>query len=581
MKLVLKYLKPFAGLVVAAILLLAAQATAELNQPRLMSNIINYGVQTGDTAYIYRTGAMMLLVALGSVTASITVVLLSAKISSGFSRDLRRAVFAKVQAFSKAEVDKFSIASLITRTTNDVQQVQMVMLMGIRMMVFAPIMGVGSIIMALRTSLSLSWIIALAIIILLLTMGFVLVLVMPKFRSLQKLIDKLNLVSRENLTGLMVVRAFGNELHEQQRFGQAANDLAKTERFVNRSMAILMPFLLSVLMNGLQMMIVWFGGRAIAESTLQIGDMMAFMQYAMHVVFSFLFVSMLFVMLPRAAVSAERIAQVLGTPIMIHDPEYPAEFPEGSLEVAFEQVHFRYENAEEDALQNITFTAKPGQTTAFIGATGAGKTTLMGLLERFYDVTGGRISINDTDIREFKQSDLRQNIGFVPQKAVLFSGDIQSNVAYSEDNIADEVVREAVAIAQAQDFVDELQEGYAREIAQGGQNLSGGQKQRLSIARALARKPRIYVFDDSFSALDYKTDAKLRRALKQHTGNAIVFLVAQRVSTIMNSEQIVVLDEGRIVGVGTHKDLLRNCEVYREIAQSQLSREELEEMQNG
>jgi len=525
-------------------------------------------------SYIYRTGAVMVLVALGSGLAAACVVFLSARISAGFSRNLRRTIFMRVQAFSKVEIDKFSIASLITRSTNDVQQVQMIMLMGIRMIVFAPVMGVGGIIMALRKSIGLSWIIVLAMLVMILTLLLALFIVLPKFKSLQGLIDKLNLVSRENLTGLMVVRAFGNEQHEEQRFEQAARIYAKTERFVNRSMAIMMPFLLSVLMNGLQMMIVWFGARAIEASTLQIGDMMAFMQYAMQIVFSFLFVAMLFVMLPRAAVSAGRIKEVLDTPVSIHDPEQPVELSQDGAEVAFNNVHFRYKNAEEDVLENISFIAKPGQTTAFIGATGAGKSTLVHLLERFYDVTSGSIKINNIDIRDMQQSELRRQIGFVPQKAVLFSGSIRSNVAYGSA-CADEAVREAISIAQAEDFVSEQEEGLGHNVDQGGANLSGGQKQRLSIARALARKPKIYIFDDSFSALDFKTDAALRRALKEHTGGATVFIIAQRVSTIMNAEQIIVLDEGKIAGIGTHKELLGNCVVYREIAESQLSWEEL------
>jgi len=512
------------------------------------------------------------LLAMGCGLVAIAVALLSSRISAGFARDLRRAVFRKVQSFNSAEIDQFSTASLITRSTNDVQQVQNLILMGIRMMAFAPVMGVGGIIMAVRKSLTLSWIIVLAIVILVCALLLVLVIVMPKIRTLQGLIDKLNLVSRENLTGLMVVRAFGNERHEEQRFEQAAHGLARTERFVYRSMAMLNP-LVMVLLNGVSMVVVWFGAKAIEHSSLQIGDMMAFVQYAMHIVFSFMFIAMLFVMIPRANVSINRIKAVLDTKQTILDPEQALEVPQGACEVSFDHVHFRYDHAEEDVLEDITFTAKPGQTTAFIGATGAGKSTLAKLLERFYDVTAGAIKINGVDIRGVNQAALRKHIGFVPQQAVLFSGDIKSNVAYDGD-MAEKTVREAIRVAQAEDFVSEQAEGLKAQVEQGGANLSGGQKQRLSIARALARDPKIYVFDDSFSALDFKTDAALRKALREYTSDATVFLIAQRVSTILHADQIVVLDEGKIAGIGTHKELLQSCEVYREIAESQLGKEE-------
>ena len=526
--------------------------------------------------YIYKIGLQMILLTLGTALASVCVGLLSARTAAGFSRNLRRAVFTKVQNFGKAEIDKFSIASLITRSTNDVQHVQMFILMGIRMMVFAPIMGVGGTVMALRKSLSLSWIIALALLLLLCALLLVLVIVMPRFKLLQKLIDKLNLVSRENLTGLMVVRAFGNEAHEERRFEGAARDLMKTERFLNRSMALLMPMMM-LLMNGISMLVMWFGGKAIDNSTLQVGDLMAFIQYSMHIVMSFMFVAMMFVMLPRAAVSAGRVREVLETEITVNDEPVVSDIPDGPAEVRFDNVSFRYAGAEEDVLSDISFTAKPGQTTAFIGATGAGKTTLVNLIERFYDVTGGSISFNNVDIREVPQAALRKKIGFVPQSAVLFSGTIRSNVNYdSADQMADEAVFEALRTAQSEDFVAGLEDGLEAHVAQGGVNFSGGQKQRLSIARALAPKPPVYIFDDSFSALDFKTDAALRRALKARTADATVFIVAQRVSTILHAEQIVVLDEGKVAGVGTHKELLQNCEVYREIAESQLSKEELQ-----
>ena len=530
--------------------------------------------------YIYRTGAKMILLTLCTALSSVCVGLLSARTAAGFSRNVRRAVFTKVQRFSKAEIDKFSIASLITRSTNDVQHVQMFVLMAIRMMVFAPIMGVGGTVMALRKSPGLSWVIGLALAVMVCALILVLIIVMPRFKVLQKLIDKLNLVSRENLTGLMVVRAFGNEQHEEQRFEKAAGDLAKTERFINRSMALLMPMMM-LLMNGMSMLVTWFGGKAIANSSLQIGDMMAFIQYSMHIIMSFMFVAMMFVMLPRAAVSAGRIKEVLETKVTVNDAPKTKEIPTGPVEVRFHNVDFRYAGAEEDVLSDISFVAKPGEVTAFIGATGAGKSTLVNLIERFYDVTGGSIAFNGVDIRDVPQAQLRQKIGFVPQSAVLFSGTVRSNVDYASQRqdarckMQDEDVYEALQTAQGEDFVAELEEGLEAHVAQGGANFSGGQKQRLSIARALARGPGVYVFDDSFSALDYKTDAALRRALKERTGDATVFIVAQRVSTILHAEQIVVLDEGKVAGIGTHRELLRSCEVYREIAESQLSKEEL------
>ena len=539
----------------------------------------NYGQAGFDTEkiqqqYIYKTGAMMLLLALGCGLAAVTVGLLSARISAGLSRNMRRAVFERVQRFSKAEIDRFSTASLITRSTNDVRQVEMITLMGIRMLAFAPVMGIGGIVMAMRKSLGLSWIIGLAVLVMIMILAVVMIVVMPKFRSLQLLIDKLNLVARENLTGLMVIRAYGNEGHEAGRFEQSAGNLQRTERFVYRSMATLMP-MLQVMIQGLSMMIIWFGAKAIENSTLQIGDMMAFVQYSMHIVFAFMFVAMMFVMLPRATVSANRIKEVLNTEVTVNDAEHTKPFPERDMTVTFEDVRFRYAQADEDVLSEISFTAKPGQTTAFIGATGAGKTTLVNLLERFYDVSGGAIKIGGVDIREIPQSELRRRIGFVPQTAVLFSGDIRSNAAYGDPEMGDEAVREAIETAQAADFVAETEGGLSAYVAQAGANYSGGQKQRLSIARALARQPRIYIFDDSFSALDFKTDVALRRALKKRTSKATVFIVAQRVSTIMQAEQIIVLDGGRIAGRGTHQELLESCDIYREIAESQLSKEEL------
>jgi len=575
MKIFLKYLKPFAPLVALAVVLLGAQAAGELTMPSLMSDIVNKGLQGGQRELIYSIGAKMILLTLVCGLAAVCVGLLSARIAAGFSRNVRRAVFTKVQSFSKAEIDRFSIASLITRSTNDVQHVQMLVLMSIRMMVFAPIMGVGGTVMALRKSLGLSWIIGLALLLMICALVLVLLIVMPKFKSLQKLIDRLNLVSRENLTGLMVIRAFGNEAHEERRFEGAARDLAKTERFINRSMALLMPMMM-LLMNGLSMLVVWFGGKAIAGGSLQVGDMMAFIQYSMHIVFSFVFVGMMFVMLPRAAVSAGRIREVLETEVTVNDRPQTKDIPEGPVEVRFHNVSFRYAGAEEDVLSDVNFVAKPGATTAFIGATGAGKSTLINLIERFYDVTGGSVLFNGVDIRDVPQAELRQKIGFVPQSAVLFSGTVRSNVNYEGSPLSDDAVYGALRTAQGETFVSELEEGLEARVAQGGTNFSGGQKQRLSIARALAWRPGVYIFDDSFSALDYETDVALRRALKARTEDATVFIVAQRVSTILHAEQIVVLDEGRVAGIGTHRELLQSCGVYREIAESQLSKEELE-----
>ncbi len=539
----------------------------------------NYKLSEFDTdqmqkSYIYKTGAKMLLLALGCGLAAVTVGLFSARISAGLSRNMRRAVFERVQRFSKAEIDKFSIASLITRSTNDVKQVEGITLMGIRMLAFAPVMGVGGLIMALRKSVDLSWIIALAVAVMVMILVIVLLVVLPKFKSLQALVDRLNLVARENLTGLMVVRAYRNEPYEAKRFDRSTGDLRKTELFIYRSMATLMP-LMQILLQGMTMLIIWFGGKAIENSSLQLGDMMAFVQYSMNIVFSFIFVSMMFVMLPRASVSANRIKEVLETEVSVADAQATVALPEGGLPVTFEDVRFRYAQAEEDVLSDISFTARPGETTAFIGATGSGKTTLVNLLERFYDVTGGAIKVGGVDIRDVSQSELRRQIGFVPQTQVVFSGDIRSNVAYGDPDMAEEAVRAAIEAAQAADFVAETEGGLEAHVAQSGANYSGGQKQRLSIARALARRPRIYIFDDSFSALDYKTDAALRKALKRQTAEATVFIVAQRVSTIMQAEQIIVLDDGKIAGIGTHKELLQSCEIYREIAESQLSKEEL------
>lgn len=525
--------------------------------------------------YILKNGAFMLVISLLSAIATVLVGLLASRTAAGLSRNLRKDVFKKVESFSNTEFDKFSTASLITRTTNDITQIQMLIVLMIRMIIYAPIMGVGGVIKALNRSTSMSWIIALAVIILLSLIGSVFTVALPKFKAIQKLIDKLNLVTRESLSGMMVIRAFNTQSFEEQRFDKANKELTNTNLFVNRVMVVLFPFMM-LIMNGVTLLIVWVGAHKIADSAMQVGDMMAFMQYAMQIIFAFLMMSFMFIMIPRASVSAQRISEVLAIKPTIIDPKNPKSFNKEVLgEVEFKNVSFKYPGAEEDILKNISFKAMPGQTTAFIGSTGSGKTTLINLIPRFYDVTEGQVLMDGVDVREVTQHDLRDKIGYIAQKGSLFKGTIESNLKYADENATVEDLNKAAEIAQATEFINEKPEGFGSEISQGGTNVSGGQKQRLSIARALVKKPQVYIFDDSFSALDFKTDSALRRALKSQTSSSTVLIVAQRISTIKNAEQIIVLDEGRIVGKGTHEELMLNCETYKEIALSQLSKEEL------
>lgn len=522
-----------------------------------------------QNSYILHIGLLMVLVTIGGVIATILVSFIASKISAGVARTLRSDIFRKVEQFSNEEFDKFSTASLITRTTNDITQIQNIINMGLRMICYAPIMGIGGAILAASTTMSMSWIIIAAIGVLLVVMLVVFVVAMPKFKIMQKMIDRLNLVTRESLSGLLVIRAFGTERYEEERFDKANKDLTSVNLFVNRVMTFLMPVMM-LIMNGVSMLVVWVGAHQIEQAEMQVGDMMAFIQYAMMIIMSFLMIAMMFIIIPRASVSAVRIADVLECDISIKDPKNPVSLKEKVRgEVKFDNVSFRYKGAKSDVLRNISFTAKPGETTAFIGTTGSGKTTLVNLIPRFYDVTGGKITLDGIDVRDLTQHDLREQIGLVPQKGMLFSGDIASNLRYGRNDASDDEIKKAAETAQAGEFIESKPDQYESPISQGGTNVSGGQKQRLAIARALVKKAPAYIFDDSFSALDFKTDAALRKALKKYTGDSAVIIVAQRISTIMYAENILVLDEGRIVGRGTHNELLKNCEAYREIAVSQ------------
>ena len=533
-------------------------------------------------AYLLRVGGQMLGLTLLMVAVAILVGFIASRVSAAIGRDLRRDVFHTVVGYSNAEIEKFSTASLITRTTNDIQQVQFVCVILLRMVAYAPILGIGGILHVASGNTGLEWIIFVAVAALLVLIVFLMSVAMPKFKQMQVLVDRLNLVSREILTGIMPIRAFSREDFEEKRFDKANTDLMKTQLFTNRTMVAMMPFM-TLIMNGTSLLIVWFGGKAMDTGTMQVGEMIAFITYTMQIVMSFLMLSMVAVMLPRAGVAADRIDEVIKTPATIHDPETPKSLPQVGTKgvVAFNDVSFRYPGSDEDALEHISFTAKPGETTAIIGSTGCGKSTLLNLIPRFYDVTEGSVTIDGVDVREISQAQLHDELGYVPQKGVLFSGTIDSNLKFGGDHITDTDVREAAEIAQATEFIDAKPDGYASPIAQGGSNVSGGQKQRLSIARAIAKHPQIYLFDDSFSALDYKTDVALRRALKAKTDNATVIIVAQRISTVLHANQILVLDEGRIVGKGTHAQLMESCPEYQEIARSQLSQKELNLQKEG
>lgn len=526
--------------------------------------------------YLFTTGGKMIALAFLGMAASVLVCYLASRVGARVGRDLRGRVFRKVVGFSNNEFDHFSTASLITRSTNDIQQVQFLAVMVLRMVLYAPILALGGVYKVFQTNVSMSWIIALAVILIFCVVLVLFVAAMPKFKTLQKLVDRLNLVTREILTGLSVIRAFSTEKHEEERFDTANKNLTRTNLFVNRAMTFMMPTMI-LIMNGVSVLIVWNGAHGISDGQMQVGDMMAFIQYTMQIIMGFLMICMISIMLPRAGVSADRIQEILTSETVIDDPKEAKAFcKEEAGVLKFDHVSFRYPGADEDVLHDIHFTARPGETTAIIGSTGSGKSTLVNLIPRFYDVTEGTITLDGVDIREVSQHTLRDKIGYVPQKGVLFSGDIASNILFGNPDGGEAVMKEAAQIAQAEEFIEAKSEKYHSHIAQGGSNVSGGQKQRLSIARAIAKRPELFIFDDSFSALDYKTDVALRKALKKKTAQSTVLIVAQRISTILHAEQIIVLDEGKIAGIGTHRELLDSCEVYRQIAASQLSEEELD-----
>lgn len=576
-----KHLKPYVWLIIPLVILTYLQVMANLQLPDYMAKIINDGIIGESMDAIYRNGGIMLLVTLGGGIAAVGVGFLATRVATSFARDIRRKVFEKVESFSIAEFNSLSTASLITRSTNDIQQIQMVTLMILRMVLMASFMAIGALQNAIQNAPELSWIIAMAVGALFVIIVVLFTTALPKFKILQKMVDMLNLVTRENLTGLRVIRAFNKEKTEEKKFDEANTDLMRLNLFVNRLMIILQPFMM-LLMNIALVAIVWFGAQLVSDNSIEIGNMMAFMQYATQVIMSFLMISIIFIMIPRASVSAKRVNEVLNTTATIRDPKNPTKpARNGHGRIEFRDVTFTYPDADSPVLSGINFTAEPGQTTAFIGSTGSGKTTLIGLIPRFYDVTAGQVLIDNVDVRDMRLRDLSGQIGYVPQKGVLFSGTVKSNVAYGNKRASTKEIDTAIKVAQASDFVKKLEDGLQSNISQGGTNVSGGQKQRLSIARALAVKPKVYIFDDSFSALDFKTDAKLRKALQKETAGKTVLIVGQRISTIMNADKIIVMDEGKIVGQGTHDELMKHNVVYQEIAHSQLSDEELARNKNA
>lgn len=572
----LRYVEPYMTMIIIAIMLLFGQAVCDLSLPDYMSDIVNKGITTGDSAYIIKLGFKMLGLSLLSALLSIIVGFIAAKVAAGMSQALRIDLFERVEDFSNAEFDKFSTSSLITRTTNDVTQIQTLIVMLIRIIFYAPIMAIGGFVHALANSKSMSWIVALSIVSLLGLIFTMFSFVMPKFKIVQSLIDKLNLVVRENLDGMLVIRAFNTQKFEENRFDKANKELTDTNLYINRATSGMMPGMM-LIMNLITVLIVWVGSNQVSAFKMDVGEMMAYMQYVMQIIMAFLMMAMMFIMIPRASVSANRIADVLETEPSVKNTPAPnnnLKITNGIIE--FKNVYFSYPGAEDNVLHNISFIARPAQTTAFIGSTGSGKSSLINLIPRFYDATKGEVLIDGINVKDLDIHELRNNLGYVPQKGILFSGTIQSNIAYGgKDSTENDLIRSA-RIAQAMEFIESKPEKFETSISQGGTNVSGGQKQRLSIARALVKKPQICIFDDSFSALDFKTDAALRKSLKEETGSSTVLLVAQRISTIMNADQIIVLDKGNIVGCGTHEELMKNCEVYQEIALSQLSKEELE-----